>query len=155
MQLICSRYAWWEVVREKKSQAVSCLPYSITLCEVMELNFLIFIVVIILKIFFKNLFILFLAALVLHCFTGLLTAVASPAAEHGLQAHGPQQLWHMGLVTPRHVGSPQTRARTRVRCTGRWIPNHCATREVPYCCHFNCSSYFEIYDLQKVLLIFS
>ena len=36
----------------------------------------------------------------------------------------------MGLVAPPHVGSSQTRARTRVPCIGRWILNHCATREV-------------------------
>ena len=40
-----------------------------------------------------------------------------------------QQLWLMGLVAPRHVGSSQTRARTHVPCIGRWILNHCATRE--------------------------
>ena len=40
-----------------------------------------------------------------------------------------QQLWFTGLVAPRHVGSPQTRARTRVPCIGRQILNHCATRE--------------------------
>ena len=40
-----------------------------------------------------------------------------------------QQLWLTGLVAPRHVGSSQTRARTRVPCIGRQIPNHCATRE--------------------------
>ena len=37
----------------------------------------------------------------------------------------------MGLVAPRHVGSSQTRARTRVPCLGRQILNHCATREAP------------------------
>ena len=42
-----------------------------------------------------------------------------------------QQLWCTGLVAPRHVGSSQTRARTRVPCTGRQTPNHCATREAP------------------------
>ena len=42
-----------------------------------------------------------------------------------------QQLWLMGLVAPRHVGSSQTRARTRVPCIGRQIRNHCATREAP------------------------
>ena len=74
----------------------------------------------------------------------LLIAVASLVVEHRLQAHGLQQLWHMGstaqaqqlwhtgLVAPRHVGSSRTRARTRVPCTGRRILNHCATREVPY-----------------------
>ena len=41
-----------------------------------------------------------------------------------------QQLWRMGLVAPRHVGSSRTRARTRVPCIGRQILNHCATRKV-------------------------
>ena len=40
-------------------------------------------------------------------------------------------MWRTGLVAPRHVGSSRTRARTRVPCIGRWILNHCATREVP------------------------
>ena len=40
-----------------------------------------------------------------------------------------QQLWLTDLVAPRHVGSSQTRARTRVPCIGRQILNHCATRE--------------------------
>ena len=42
-----------------------------------------------------------------------------------------QQLWLTGLVAPRHVGSSQTRARTRVPCIGRQILHHCATREAP------------------------
>ena len=45
----------------------------------------------------------------------------------GVQA---QELWHMGLVAPRHVGSSRTRAQTHVPCIGRYILNHCATREV-------------------------
>ena len=40
-------------------------------------------------------------------------------------------MWLTGPVAPRHVGSSQTRARTRVPCTGRRILNHCATREAP------------------------
>ena len=40
-----------------------------------------------------------------------------------------QQLWPTGPAAPRHVGSPQTRARTRVPCISRQTPNHCATRE--------------------------
>ena len=40
-------------------------------------------------------------------------------------------LWRTGLVTPRHVRSSWTRARTRVPCIGRRILNHCAAREVP------------------------
>ena len=42
-----------------------------------------------------------------------------------------QQLWLTSPVAPWHVGSSQTRARTRVPCIGRQIPNHCATREAP------------------------
>ena len=40
-----------------------------------------------------------------------------------------QQLWPTGPAAPRHVGSSQTRARTRVPRIGRQILNHCATRE--------------------------
>ena len=112
------------------------------------------------KIFLKNLFYfyLFLGALGLCCYAwvfsscsergllfiavrGPLIAVASLVAEHGLQACGLQQLWHVGyraqaqqlwltgLVAPQHVGSSRTRARTHVPCIGRRI--HCATREGP------------------------
>ena len=38
-------------------------------------------------------------------------------------------MWHTGLVARQHVGSSQTRARTRVPCIGRGILNHCTTRE--------------------------
>ena len=49
----------------------------------------------------------------------------------GAQAPGAQaqQLWLTGPAAPWHVGSSQTRARTRVPCIGRQILNHCATRE--------------------------
>ena len=57
---------------------------------------------------------------------GPLTIVASLVAEHRLQTR-----WLTGLVAPRHVGSSQTRARTRVPCISRQILNHCATREAP------------------------
>ena len=40
-------------------------------------------------------------------------------------------MWLTGLVAPRHVGSSQTRARTRVPCIDRQILNHCTTREAP------------------------
>ena len=43
-----------------------------------------------------------------------------------------QQLWLTGPVAPRHVGSSQTRARTRVPRIGRQTLNHCATREAPF-----------------------
>ena len=57
---------------------------------------------------------------------------------HGLSCCGAQapdaqaqQLWLTGPVAPWHVGSSQTRARTRVPCIGRQILNHCANREAP------------------------
>ena len=58
---------------------------------------------------------------------------ASVVVAHGLSSYGSwaQQLWLAGLAAPRYVGSSWTRARTRVPCIGREIPNHCATREVP------------------------
>ena len=74
---------------------------------------------------------------------GLLIAVASLVAEHGLlgtwaqqlwlagSRAQAQQLWRVGLVALWHVGSCQTRARTRVPCIGRRILNQCATREAP------------------------
>ena len=78
---------------------------------------------------------------------GLSLAVASGATLHrgarashyrGLSCCGAQapdaqaqQLWLTGQVAPRHVGSSQTRARTRVPCTGRQTLNHCTTREAP------------------------
>ena len=73
----------------------------------------------------------------------LLTVVAPLVAEHRLQACGlqqlwlagsraqAQQLWHTGLVAPWHVGSSWNRDRTHVPCIGRWILNHCTTREDP------------------------
>ena len=40
-------------------------------------------------------------------------------------------MWLTGPAALQHVGSSQTRARTRVPCIGRQILNHCATREAP------------------------
>ena len=59
---------------------------------------------------------------------GPLTIAASRCGAQAPEAQA-QQLWLTGLVAPRHVGSSQTRARTRVPCIGRQILNHCATRE--------------------------
>ena len=53
----------------------------------------------------------------------LLRSTGSRRAGSAIVAHGPS--------CPRHVGSSQTRAWTRVPCIGRRIPNHCATREAP------------------------
>ena len=59
---------------------------------------------------------------------GPLTIAASRCRAQAPDAQA-QQLWLTGLVAPRHVGSSQTRARTRVPCISRQILNHCATRE--------------------------
>ena len=56
------------------------------------------------------------------------TLVACGAQAPDAQA---QQPWLTGPAAPRHVGSSQTRARTRVPCIGRQTFNHCATREDP------------------------
>ena len=74
-----------------------------------------------------------------------LTVVASLVVEHRLQMHRLSKLWLTGLVAPRHVGSSQTRARTRVPCIGRQIFNHCATREGPQC------SIFKDQDVNDIL----
>ena len=62
---------------------------------------------------------------------GPLTVTASYCGAQAPDAQA-QQLWLTGPSAPRHVGSSQTRARTRVPCTGRQTLNHCATREAPY-----------------------
>ena len=59
---------------------------------------------------------------------GPLTIAASRCGAQAPDAQA-QQLWLTGLAAPRHVGSSQTRARTRVPCIGRQTPNHCTTRE--------------------------
>ena len=65
---------------------------------------------------------------------GLLSAVASPDAEHGpwgswvsivaapwLLEHRLSSCGAPGLVAPQHVGSSWIRDRTRVSCIGMWI----------------------------------
>ena len=52
-----------------------------------------------------------------------------------------QQSWLTGPVAPRHAGSPQTRARTRVPCIGRQTLNHCATREAQIIVFYVCSEH--------------
>ena len=63
-------------------------------------------------------------------------------------------MWLTGLVAPWHVGSSQTRARTRVPCTSRQTLNHCATREV-LGLFFNMSIWFRanLTPLQKKHLL--
>ena len=54
-----------------------------------------------------------------------------------------QWLWLVGPVAPWHVGSSQTRARTRVPCIGRQTLNHCATREAPLLTILICISFID------------
>ena len=60
-----------------------------------------------------------------------LTIAACLVAEHRLQMRRLSSCGSRGPAALRHVGSSQTRARTRVPCIGRRILNLCATREVP------------------------
>ena len=60
---------------------------------------------------------------------GPLTVAASLVVEHRLQTRRLSNCGSRAQLVPRHVGSSQTRARTRVPCIGRQILNHCATRE--------------------------
>ena len=41
-----------------------------------------------------------------------------------------QWLWRTRLVDPQQMESSHTRDQTHVPCIGRWILNHCTTREV-------------------------
>ena len=52
----------------------------------------------------------------------------SVAAAPGSRAPA-QSLWPSAFVAPPHMGSPQTRDRTCVSCTGRQVLYHEATRE--------------------------
>ena len=61
-------------------------------------------------------------------------------------------MWLTGLVAPQHVGSSQTRARTRVPCISRQTLNYCATREargLP----FNCRNFKGFIRLFGVIFI--
>ena len=59
---------------------------------------------------------------------GPLTIAASRCGAQAPDAQA-QQLWPTGPAAPRHAGSSQTRARTRIPCIGRQTLNHCTTRE--------------------------
>ena len=61
-----------------------------------------------------------------------------------------QQLWLTGPAAPRHVGSSQTRARTRVPCIGRQTLNHCATRKAPLFLDYRKLPSFSLHDLPWV-----
>ena len=56
-----------------------------------------------------------------------------------------QQLWPMDFVAPRHRESSQTRGGAHVPCIGRWILNHCTTREVLF--------FFFILNLYSVVYV--
>ena len=111
-----------------------------------------------LSLFLKKIIYLFLAVLGPRCCTQALPscrgsewgpllaagrkppiAVASLLRSAGSRHAGPSSLSMQAQQLRRtwHAGSSRTRARTRVPCTGRRTPNHCATREVPL--SFKCS----------------
>ena len=55
-------------------------------------------------------------SLVMACW--LLIMVASLVVDCGLYGTQAQKLWHMGLVTPQHMESSQTRDQPCVPCIG-------------------------------------
>ena len=55
----------------------------------------------------------------------------SCCGAQGSRVHGLQQLWCLHLVALWHTGSSWTRDHICVPYIGRWILNHCTTREVP------------------------
>ena len=69
---------------------------------------------------------LFLAATRLHC-----CVQASQCGDFSCCRVWAQQLQFMGLTALQHVVSSWTRAQTHIPCTGKQIPNHWTTREVP------------------------
>ena len=88
---------------------------------------------------------------------GPLTIAASLVAEHRLQTRRLSNFWLTGPAAPRHVGSSQTRARTRVLCIGRQILNHCATREARYlfliCLITECLSISWYYNIENPVML--
>ena len=132
-------------------------PLIIMQCLSLSLiTFFVLLIYFLLNLFFsffkKNIYIyLFLAVLGLHCcmwafstcsdwgllfiaVCGRLIAVASLVAEHGLQAHGLQQLWCTGSVVVAHrlqsAGSVvvahgrSEERRVGKECRSRWSPYH-------------------------------
>ena len=86
---------------------------------------------------------------------GPLTIAASRCGTQAPDAQA-QQPWLTGPAAPRHAGSSQTRARTRVPRISRQTPNHCATREAPgfpfYWHRVACSSLFGCFVFLRCLL---
>ena len=68
--------------------------------------------------------------LLTRCSAQALIAAVSLLVERGLRGAWAQQFWRTDLVALQHVGSSQTRDRTRVPCTGRQVLNHWTSREV-------------------------
>ena len=62
---------------------------------------------------------------------GLLTVAASLAVEHPLQGAHASVVGVHRLRCSVACGIPQTRDQSCVPCIGRWILNHCMSREVP------------------------
>ena len=67
----------------------------------------------------------------LYCGAWLLTVAASLAVEHPLHGAHASVVGVHRLHCSVACGIPQTRDQTCVPCIGRWILNHCTSREVP------------------------
>ena len=74
---------------------------------------------------------------------GSLTIAASLVAEHRLQTRRLSSCGSRAQPLRGMWDLPGTRARTRVPCIGRWILNHCTTREAAFQVSYmkiNCSA---------------
>ena len=65
------------------------------------------------------------------CWLPLLWGIGSRSTRFSSCSAWALQVRLVGWVASRHVGSSQIRDQPWVPCIGRWIPTHCATREVP------------------------
>ena len=77
-----------------------------------------------------------------HC--GGFSCFRAQALKHGLQ-----QLWHAGLVAPRHLGSSQTRCRTDVPSIVRRILSQWTIREAAFFTILAPGSGYQFFTLSK------
>ena len=108
--------------------------------------------------FFLNFIYLFMYFWLCWVFVSVqgLSLVAASGGHSSSQCAGLSLLWLTGLVAPWHVGSSQTRARTRIPCIGRQTLNHWATREAPCWCFLKAVlimgyALYQIYSFMQIV----
>ena len=93
----------------------------------------------VITLFFVKIYFLSLAMLRPHCCVRTFSC-CEKWSLHFLAMHWLLIVWlflwpagvrHLGFTAPRHVELSWSRDRTLFPCIGRWILNHCTTREAP------------------------